>query len=269
MESIIYKELKGKFEPIVMLRSDQKPTGAIQPKQGAFGCIMTYFAQVVVNGKTAVFDRDTCCCPGSVAGLGFVNGYTAIPDGVDIFSAFFSKGLQAAKDPETYQAFSEKMGEHTKTKFIEGERFFSSRERACRWIKEELPIYDFPEKFVILKPLSALTEKEVPQSVIFTVNPLELTVLMTLAGSIRDGINMTVTPQGAACQMIGAYVFHQTKSENPCAVLGLIDLSPRFYIRKLIPDEYLTYTVPWALYLQLEKEAEDGVFHSPLWKDLL
>lgn len=122
---------------------------------------------------------------------------------------------------------------------------------------------------MILKPLSALTEKEVPQSVIFIVNPLELTALMTLAGSIRDGINMTITPQGAACQMIGAYVFHQAKSENPCAVLGLIDLSPRFYIRKLIPDEYLTYTVPWSLYLQLEKEAEDGVFHSPLWKDLL
>lgn len=99
-----------------------------------------------------------------------------------------------------------------------------------------------------------------PKSVIFTVNPLELTALITLAGSIHDGINMTITPQGSACQMLGAYVFRQAEAETPCAVLGFLDLSARLFTRKIIPDEYFTYAVPWKLFLQLEEEAKDGVF---------
>lgn len=162
------------------------------------------------------------------------------------------------------------MDDLSKRKFIEGERFFPSQECAYRWITEGLPIYDFPEKYVILKPLTALAEKEVPQSVIFTVNPLELTALMMLAGSISGGNKMALapTPQSSACQVIGAHVFRQAESESPCAVLGLFDLAARFYTRKWIPDEYLTYAVPWKLYLQLEKAALDGVFQSTVWKDL-
>lgn len=268
MESVIDKNLGGKFRPIVMLHSDEKPDSAIQPKPGSHGCIMPYIAQVIAHGKIAVFDRDTCCCTGAVAGLGFGNGYSVTADHLDIFSAFFSKGLSVAKDREKYQAFVEKVNPREQRKFIEGERFFTSPERACRWITEELPIYNFPERYAIFKPLSHLIASEIPQAVTFTVNPLELTALITLAGSIHNGINMTITPQSAACQMLGAQVFRQAESERPCAVLGFLDLAARLFTRKMIPDEYFTYSVPWKLYLQLEEEAQDGIFCSPIWKDL-
>ena len=112
-------------------------------------------------------------------------------------------------------------------KVCEGERFHCSKEKAYKWITKDLPIYDFPERYRIIKPLKEVTDAEIPESVIFTVDPIQLTALMTLAGSIREGINDTVTPQGAACQMIGAYVFNEAQSHDPRAVLGMIDLAAR------------------------------------------
>lgn len=271
MDSFISKELKGRFEPIIMLRSNKKPFEAIQPKQNEHGCMMKYFAEVVVEGKTVVFDRNTCCCGGAVAGLGFGNGYTATSNSANCYAAFFTKGLQSAKDPEQYQAYIAKMDERSRNLFIEGEYLYSSSEDAYKWITEGLPIYDFPERYVVFKPLAALDKNEVPQSVIFTVNPLELTVLLMLTGSIPGGNKMAITPtpQSAACQVIGAHVFRQAELENPCAVLGLFDLSARLNTRKWIPDEYITYTAPWKLYLQLEEEAQNGIFQSILWKELI
>lgn len=268
MKSIIVDELKPKFETVALLRSDEKPEGAIQPMPGKYVCIMSFYAQVAAKGKIAVFDRETYGCSGARTGLGFGSAYGTEMGGVDTFAAFFSKGIEDAKDKEKYQAIAESTNSHVRRKLILGERFHTSREKAHKWITKDLPVYDFPEKYVILKPLKDVQANEIPQSVIFNVNPVQLTALMTLAGSIRQGINDTVTPQGAACQMIGAYVFHEAKSDNPRGVLGLIDLAARQNVRGILPDDILTYAVPWKLFLDLEEESKEGIFKSPLWLDL-
>ena len=68
--------------------------------------------------------------------------------------------------------------------------------------------------------------------------------------------------------MIGAYVFKEGRSDNPKAVLGMLDLAARKNIEKLLPNDVLTYSVPWKLFVQMEQEADDGVFESPIWKDI-
>jgi len=269
MNSIIVNSLKPYLETVVLVRSDEKPEGAIQAQPEKYVCIMSFYAQVAKNGKTAVFDRETYGCPGAKAGLGFGSAYGEQMGGYDTFSAFFSKGLGDAKNPEKYKAIANKTNPHVRKKLIEGERFHTSREKAYNWITKELPVYDCPEKYVILKPLKDLKEGEVPESVIFNVNPLQLTALITLAGSIREGINETITPQGAACQMIGAYVFKEAESENPRAVLGMIDLAARKTVKNILPKDLLTYAVPWNLFLKLEEEAKEGIFKSPLWLDIV
>ncbi len=228
------------------------------------------FAKAVTEGRTVVFDRETYGCPGACAGLGFGSCYGKEEfGGYDFFAAFFSQGLSAANNKELYKAIVEKIPPHERRKFIEGERFHCSKEKAYRWMTQELPIYDFPEKYRIIKPLAKLVEEDIPESVIFTVNPVQLAALITLVGSFTDGINITVTPQGAACQMIGAYVFKEARSDNPKAVLGLLDLAAIKNIRKLLPNNVLTYSVPWKLFLRMEQEANNSVFESPIWKDLI
>lgn len=269
MESRIAKELKPEFHPVVLLKSDEKPEGARQAKPDTYYCIMAMFAQATKNGKTVAFDRKTYGCPGARAGLGFGTDYDKVMGGYPTFSAFFSKGLEDAEDKAAYKGFSEKMNPHVRNKLIQGERFHTSREKALKWISEELPVYDFPEKYRIIKPLAELEGRETPESVIFTVNPVQLTALVTLAGSIRRGINSMVTPQGAACQMLGAYVFAEAEKDDPSAVLGLLDLAARDNLRKILPADVLTFTVPWKLFLDLEEEAKNGIFKSPLWTNML
>ncbi|MCY6370927.1 DUF169 domain-containing protein [Clostridium ganghwense] len=268
MKSIIVEALKPNFETVAILRSNEKPEGAIQPLPGKYTCIMPFFAQVAAKGKTAVFDRETYGCSGAKAGLGFGSAYGEEMGGYDTFSAFFSKGLDSAKDKEKYKEIAENTNAHLRRKLLKGERYQTSREKAYKWMTKDLPVYNFTEKYVILKPLKDVTADETPHSIIFAVNPIQLTALITLAGSIREGINDTITPQGAACQMIGAYVFHESESSNPRAVLGMLDLAARKHVRGILPDDILTYAVPWKLFLALEEEAKEGVFKSPIWLDL-
>ncbi|GAA0180363.1 DUF169 domain-containing protein [Clostridium sediminicola] len=268
MKSIIVEELKSKLNAVALLRSNEKPEECIQPLPGKHVCIMSFYAQVATKGKVAAFSRETYGCSGARAGLGFGSAYGEEMGGYDTFAAFFSKGIKDAKDKDKYQEIADGTNPFVRRKLILGERFHTSREKAYKWITKDLPIYDFPEKYVILKPLKDVKDDETPQCVIFNVNPIQLTALMTLSGSIREGINDTVTPQGAACQMIGAYVFKESESKYPRAVLGLIDLAARKNVRSILSDDILTYAVPWRLFLDLEEEAKEGIFKSPLWLDI-
>ena len=269
MKSIVVEKLKPKFETVLLLQSNSKPIDAMQAAKGKYFCIMTMFAKAVTTGKTIVFDRETYGCAGARAGLGFGSDYgNKAFGGYDAFAAFFSKGLAVADDKEYYKAITEKMLPSQRRKRIKGERFHSSKEKAYKWITKELPIYNFPEQYRIIKPLSKITDEEIPESVIFTVNPIQLTALITLVGSFTEGINVTITPQGAACQMIGAYVFKEARSENPKAVLGMLDLAARKNVQRLLPKDVLTYSVPWKLFIHMEQEAADGLFESPIWQDL-
>ena len=53
MDSFISKELNGRFEPIIMCRSNEKPFEATQPKQKEHGCMMTYFFTSCCGGKNS------------------------------------------------------------------------------------------------------------------------------------------------------------------------------------------------------------------------
>lgn len=268
MKSKIASHLNLQFKPVVLLRSDERPHEAIQLKEGKYCCVMSMFAQVTAHGKTAVFDRKTYGCPGAVAGLGMGTAYPTAMGGSDMFEAFFSKGKEAAKDPVAYQNIIDNAPAHMRSKLTIGERFHCTPEKARKWFSEDLPVYDFSNEYRIMKPLSEVEERELPDSVAFVVNPLQLSALITLAGSVREGLMDIMAPQGAACQMIGAYVFQQAERDRPKPVLGMTDLAARKHVRTTIPEEYLTFAMPWNLFLQLEEEAVDGIFVSPLWLDL-
>jgi uncharacterized protein (DUF169 family) len=69
MKSITAEKLRLDHEPVAILWSNTKPEGALQIKPHIQTCIMPFFAQVAMKGKTAVFDRETYGCPGARAGL--------------------------------------------------------------------------------------------------------------------------------------------------------------------------------------------------------
>ena len=188
-------------------------------------------------------------------------------DAVDFQSSFLSCGLDSAPNKETYEKRLGYMKKHTREMFRHGERIFTDFDTAKLNIKNR-PVYDEGE-YVIFKGLENLDGDEIPRSVIFTVNPIELTVITQINTSFRTKDAYILTPQAAGCQAIGCYVFEQAESDDPKPVLGPIDFAGRSKMKHFIPNEYLTLAMPWKLFLKLEELSETSVLETDLWRKFL
>lgn len=271
VKSSIADKLRLDHEPVAILWSNTKPDGALQIKPHGFGCIMPLFAHVAMKGKTAVFDRETCGCPGARAGLGFGNGYYDAfgGAGIEFMASFFVKGKESSTNPEAYCAVVQHIPEREREKFLHGERLHRNTEKAKRFMTADLPITDIAEKYVIFTPLSKVKPGERPVVVVFVADPLQIAGLVTLVGAIREGTDPVRVPPMAACQQIGAFAYEEAKEEHPRAVLGYTDLSARENVGTTIPANMFTFAVPFSLFEEMEDEAEDGVFDGPIWKGLV
>lgn len=264
MESYISNQLNGKFKPIVLIKTDEKPEGAIGPKKNRGGCVMSFVAQTIAKRKTTFYGRENAGCGGIYPGFGWGDGFDD-ESAKEFQATFLSCGVDSAKNPEEYLEILEKRPAHVRKMFTEGERIYTDFETAYENISSR-PIYD-SEDYVVFKPLEDLGEDETPQSVIFTLSGFELLLLLQLDGSHRSDSNIVCVPQASACQSIGCFVFEQSESENPHMVLGPIDLAARKHMKHFIPKDYVTLSVPWKLFLKLEEISKKSLFQSHLFED--
>ncbi len=92
MEFNIVHELKGKFDPIVLIKTDEKPReDVISPKPEMCGCIMLFVAQTIAKRKTSLFEHDNITCGGVATGLGWGNGFNT-PKDMEFQATFLSLG---------------------------------------------------------------------------------------------------------------------------------------------------------------------------------
>ena len=116
--------------------------------------------------------------------------------------------------------------------------------------------------------LSRTDSGENIRAVIFPVSPIELSGLVTLAGSVMPGTDPVQVPQGADCNSITAFAYAQAESPAPRAVLGMLGVDGRELMRKRFRDDILTLTLPLPLFQRMEEEAKDCIFQIPAWKRL-
>ena len=263
MQSLIAKELDMKFPPIVLLKTDTKPEDAIGPKTGKGGCVMSFVAQTIAKRKTTYFGREHITCGGISVGFGWGSGM-ANEDAIDFQATFLSLGVDSAPNREEYEKRLENMAKPTSEMFRHGERIYCDFDTAKAGIKSR-PVYDEGE-YVIFKGLENLEDGEIPKSVIFTVNPIELTALIQINSSFRDNNASIWTPQASACQAIGNFTFRESESDDPKPVLGPIDFAGRSKMKHFIPNDYLTVSMPWELFLKLEEVGKNSVLQTDLWK---
>jgi hypothetical protein len=77
-----------------------------------------------------------------------------------------------------------------------------------------------------------------------------------------------IIPQAAGCQQIGIIPWNEAKSENPRAVVGLTDISARKNVRKLLGSEYLSFAMPWKMFLEMESNVGGSFLERPTWQSL-
>lgn len=269
MENAIIKNLQPEFEPVSVVWSNTIPDDALQFKKGKFGCILYLFAEAVLHGKVAGGNKDTISCSGGRAALGLGIDFDTSDELLDHYAAVFSKGLKSACNQKAYQARMEAAPKNWKDLLKYGERRHCSAELAKDWIINDLPRYDIPYEYVLFKPLSRTDYEENIRAVIFPVNPVELSGLVTLAGSLMQRTDPVKVPQGADCNRITAFAYSQAESTDPRAVLGMLGIDGREMMRKRIRVDILTLTLPIPLFYRIEEEAKDCVFQIPSWKRLV
>jgi uncharacterized protein (DUF169 family) len=270
MESAIAKAIQLRYQPVALHWSNEKPQGAMQFQEGKWGCVM-WLAAHAAKGKAAVADIKTFGCFGGGVGLGFGNQYKNFPGGEEGFCHFLSSGNAERKGGmEVAEKIKPFMTKESYDNFLHGERYIKSPELVEKFV-EALPLTEIPKQYVVFQPLDTVdTKKEKPQTIIFFVNPDQLSALVVLANYGRGDNENVIIPYAAGCQTIGIYPYREAKSAKPRAVVGLTDLSARVYIRKQLGDNNLmTFSAPFALFEEMEQNVPGSFLERHTWQSLL
>lgn len=267
MNSKIANALQPPFEPVALVLADCKPEGATQFQPGKWGCVMNLLASAA-KGRTAAVDKETFGCWNGGQSLGFGNQLQKWPGGVDCFYYFLSIGNdQWERGRDAIERVRPHLRPKAFAEFVHGERLVKTPERVKKWF-ESLPAIQIERPFVVFKPLSAVVEGERPDLVIFLVDPDRLSALTILANYGRDSIDNVVMPHGAGCQSVALYAYAEARRERPRAVVGLMDLTARDFIERALGRNLMSFSVPWAMFEEMESNVEGSFLEQPFWKEL-
>ena len=148
---------------------------------------------------------------------------------------------------------------------FEGEGYIKDPELAADFV-ECLPITDIPYQYVIFKPMSQVdTAQEKPEVIIFYVNNDQLSALTVLANYYRPGNENVMIPQSAGCQSVFLIPYAEAQKENPRAVVGLTDIT----VRPMVEPDMLSFSVPYAMFLDMEKNVAGSFMEKHLWHKIV
>jgi len=259
------------MNPVAIVWTDKKPDGALELRAGTWGCVMWLFSKVAKEGKTAVFSNETIGCAGGAMGLGFgrpMERHAARSE--EGFCSFLSNGITGAADKAAYQAIIDQSFDAPHKKMLtDGERFMKNPATVRRFLKN-LPVFDAGDRYIVMKPVSKVEDGDDVRSIVFVANSDQIAALSLLANygtaNIRDGI--FVAAGAAGCQAMGVCTYAENGKHHPRAVVGLTDLSARMHVRKTLGRDVLTFSVPFALYQEMEKNVAGSFLDLDLWKEL-
>jgi uncharacterized protein (DUF169 family) len=198
------------------------------------------------KGKIAFFDRKTYGCVGGGVGLGFGNTYEGFP-----IEYLLSIGKKEFVD-----------GSRRTRKLADGEHYLKTPELAKKFV-ECLPMRNVKENYVIFKPLNLIKQNEIPKSIVFFVNPDQLSALVVQANYGRDNNDNVIAPWGAACQSI-LYSYEEEEKEISRAIIGFFDLAARKHVKK----DILSFTIPYKMFLEMEGNVKGSFLELEEWDEL-
>lgn len=268
MHSTIATAIGLTFEPVALIWADEKPPQAMEFTPGKWGCVLFLLA-AAAKGKTAAAGRDSFGCFGGGVGLGFGNQYVHFPGGEECFCRFLSCGNAGSEPGDAIGRGMAASGAAALAEdFLLGERYLKTPELVRQFIAQ-LPIIDIPTRYVVIKPLRAVTAEDDVQSITFFVNPDQLAALVVLANHGSAHNQNVIIPFVAGCQSIGICTFAEARRDEPRAVVGLVDLSARKNLRRQLGRDVLSFSVAPAMFRRMEADVPGSFLERATWKSLL
>jgi hypothetical protein len=269
MNSMIAEAINLETRPVALVWTDHAPDESTRFKPQVWGCVVSLFAAAATRGITGAFDRETYGCWGGGVALGFGNQYENFPGGVECFCRFLSSGNGDSEQgrPIGEQLKSQGWGRMADD-FLKGECYVKSPEDTQRFI-ESLPMREIPAKFVVVKPLDHIDpEKDDVKSVTYFVDPDGLSALVTLANHARPEAENVIIPWAAGCQVMGIFAYRELEREHPRGLVGMMDISARKNVRATLGEHALSFTAPWPLFQEMERNVEGSFLQRATWSAL-
>ena len=230
--SLWAKHFGGAQLPICLFYSDDDSYAQyLLPVKGRM-CMIGQLA-TVFRGQDMAFVGETIGCPGGRRYLGFTQAL--MPN----FEFFLSCGIPGQ---------------------LEGERYKKTPELVRDFMKES-PVFSAPAKYAVFKRWDRLTDKELPEVVIFFSPPDVLSGLFTLSGFDEKDRNSVIAPFGAGCATIAQYPLLEAKSPEQRAVLGMFDVSAR----PSVPAQVLSFAAPMAKFARMIGNMDESFLITDSW----
>jgi uncharacterized protein (DUF169 family) len=263
----IEQALELRYPPLAIFFSQVLPAGVKLPSPL---CSMSLVAQAA-KGGTVALSKDSCRCHGAASGFGLDKlRLDHFPGGPECFLRFLSIGNEGWERGRMVRSQLEEGGapKILITEFSEGEGFLKTPELVQDWI-DSLPEIEPEGPYVIFKPLGHVLENETPKVVSFLVNPDQLSALVVLASFARKGSDNVRIPFGAGCNCFGLYAFDEAGKDAPRAIIGLTDISARFYAGQPLGRDILSFTAPMKLFEEMESNVEESFLTRFAWKTMM
>ncbi len=268
MESKLAAAIGLETKAVAVVWADSTPQAATRFKPGRWGCVVAMFA-AAARGRVVAFDRQTYGCWGGGVGLGFGNCYESFPGGVEGFCGFLADGNDSCEEGRRIAEQMLAWGDRRLADdFLQGERYV--KDAACtRKFVAAMPMRDIPAECVVVKPLElANADGENIKSVTFFATPEQISALVILANYTQPDLENVAVPWAAACQIMGIFAYRELEREHPRALLGLTDVSARLNVRASLGRNVLSFTMPWPIFLKMERNVEASFLQRRTWAEL-
>lgn len=234
MNSKIAEYIKLGNEPVAVIKSSTCPEGALQFKEGKWGCVVSMI-NAAAKGRSAALTEATVACPGGKGGTGFK---PLEPGFIEYFLSVGGKGPK------------------------EGEFYKESPELARDYV-EKMPRIEAKE-YLVLKPLSEVSGDDKINSVVFLVNADQLSALITLANYDQKAEGDVSIRFGAGCaQSLLFSMADEDEGKGTCTI-GLTDPSARACIDK----NTLSFSIPYSRFQEMEAKADGSFLSKATWQKL-
>ncbi|MDR1657424.1 MAG: DUF169 domain-containing protein [Deltaproteobacteria bacterium] len=267
MTTYLEKALELHFPPLAIYYAQQLPDGC---RLTSPMCSMILIAQAA-KGQTVALSKDSCRCHGAASGFGLDALHPEnFPGGTECFLRFLSIGNSGWEYGQGVIAQLKEAGapKILIEEFSDGEGFCKTPELVQDWV-DSLPEIRSEGPFVIISPLENVQEGNRPKVVSLLVNADQLSALVVLANYARKGSDHVRIPFGAGCYCFGFYAFVQAEEENPGAIIGLTDISARYYLHKTLGKDILSFTVPLSMFEEIEANAPESFLVKYAWKTMM
>jgi len=177
MESAIARALGMQLQPVAVLFSDEKPEGAMQFAERRWGCVMWLLASAA-KGRAACADAATFGCIGGASGWGSATSTRRAGRAESSASTVLSTGNDGSEHGRATADALAAQGWRPRRSSTSARRGYVKTPELTKAFVDALPMTEVPKRYVVLKPLAEVANGEVPETVIFLVDPDRLAGLV-------------------------------------------------------------------------------------------